>query len=63
MILNLSNKIIHGIFHEHRHAIELYAANINTGVAEVVYIVRQSFNLVCSIHAHIMVACDNALCL
>ena len=63
MILNLSNKIIHGILHEHRHAIELYAVNINTGVAEVVYIVRQSFHLVCSIHSHIVVACDKHLML
>lgn len=54
---------VHGIFHEHRHAIELYAVNINTGVAEVVYIVRQSFHLVCSIHAHDMIACDKYLML
>lgn len=27
MILNLSNKIIHDIFHEHQHAVELYTVN------------------------------------
>ena len=59
MILNLSNKIIHCILHEHRHAVELYAVNNHWWVAEVVYILRQSFHLVCSIHAHIMVACDS----
>lgn len=44
---------VHGIFHEHRHAIELYAANNDTGVAEVMYILWQSASTLSAPYMHI----------
>lgn len=54
---------VHDILHEHWHAIELHAVNHHLRVAEVMHILRQSVNLVRSIHTHIMVACDKHLML
>ena len=51
---------IHTAFHEHRYAIKLHAIYDNA-VVEVVNVWGESFNMVCPIHAHIMVACDENL--
>ena len=52
---------IHTVFHKHRYAIKLHAIYDNAVVVEVVNVWGESFNRVCPIHAHIMVACDENL--
>lgn len=52
---------IYDVLHKHRHAIELYVVYNNRRVTEIVGIVWQSFNILCSIHADIVVACDEHL--
>ena len=51
------------ILHEHRHAIETQAENLNSRVAKVMHVVGQSLNAGCAMHAQVVVARDEDLVL